>query len=64
MDAINWQKWVGDYRDRLSAVSKTHLTDDGLTTLCGQKIPTYAEGYEVSGESQYKANCKKCKKAA
>jgi len=62
VEGVNWQKWVGDYHDRLSAVSKTHLTENGLITLCGKKIPTYSEGYEVQGESQYKADCKKCKK--
>jgi len=61
MEGINWQKWVGDYKDRLSAPSKMHLTEDGKVTLCGKVIPDYYDGYEVEGEhSIYAADCKKC----
>ncbi len=60
MEAMNWQKWVGDYKDRLSAASKTHLTEDGTTTLCGKAIPDYYDGYEVQGQATYAADCKKC----
>ena len=59
-DAMSWQKWVGQYRDRLGAPSKTHLTEDGHTTLCGREVPTYADGYEVSYDSVYMTDCKAC----
>ena len=60
MEGINWQKWVGEYKDRLGAPSKTHLTNDGITTLCGQSVPDYYNGYEVQGQATYTADCKKC----
>jgi hypothetical protein len=60
MDKVNWQKWVGDYKDRLSAVSKTHLTEDGIMTLCGLRVPAYADGYEVDFDAPWQVTCKKC----
>ena len=63
IESVSWKKWVGEYSDRLSAPSKSHLSEDGRTTLCGKAIPTYAEGYEVDWDAGYKADCKKCNKA-
>ena len=62
MEGINWQKWVGEYKDRLGEPSKTHLTDDGMTTLCGRSIPSYYDGYEVEEASAYAVDCKRCRR--
>ncbi len=59
--AVSWQKWVGAYRDRLGPPSKVHLCDsNGEFTLCGKKVPSYADGYEVQGESTSFISCAKC----
>jgi hypothetical protein len=60
MEAVNWKRWIGEYQDRLSAPSKTHLTEDGKITLCGKEIPVYEDCYEVEGQAAYNADCKKC----
>jgi len=59
--AVSWQKWVGVYRDRLGPPSKVHLCEgNGEFTICGMKVPSYADGYEVQGEATISVNCKKC----
>jgi hypothetical protein len=61
MEAISWQKWVGVYRDRLGPESKIHLCDSkGEFTLCGKKVPTYENGFEVQGEPAAAVDCKRC----
>ena len=59
--AVSWQKWVGAYRDRLGPPSKVHMCEgNGEFTLCGKKVPSYADGYEVQGEATISVDCKKC----
>ena len=64
MEAVVWQKWVGEYEDRLGAVSKVHgwdQQDDGSEVLlCGRDVPSYQDGYEVQGVSVFTINCKRC----
>lgn len=66
MEAVVWQKWVGEYEDRLGAVSKVHgweQQDDGSEVLfCGPNVPSYQDGYEVQGASVFTINCKRCLK--
>ena len=59
--AVSWQKWVGVYKDRLGPESKIHMCEgDGEFTLCGKKVPSYKDGYEVQGESTSFISCTKC----
>jgi len=66
MEAVFWQRWIGDCEDRLGAVSKVHgweQRDDGSEVLlCGPSVPSYQDGYEVEGASVYTINCKRCLK--
>lgn len=66
MEAVVWQKWVGEYEDRLGAESKVHgweQQDDGSEVLlCGRDVPSYQDGYEVQGASAFRINCKRCLK--
>lgn len=64
--AVSWQKWIGEFSDRLSQESKTHgwgYDEDGEEVLlCGGNIPEYADGYEVQGQAEYRIDCKRCNK--
>ena len=61
MEGIVWKKWVGEYKDRLGAESKTHATFDGNKTECGRVVPQHEA---VEGVSLLWVNCKKCRKIA
>jgi hypothetical protein len=66
MEAVVWQKWIGEYQDQLGAESKVHgweqLDDGSEVLLCGRNVPSYQDGYEVQGASVFSINCKRCKK--
>jgi hypothetical protein len=46
MEAVVWQKWIGEYQDQLGAESKVHgweQLDDGSEG----NVPSYQDGYSV-----------------